>query len=154
MADKLDQALRQITLGVVRDMESRRAQKLIEGLLEREENFVIPVSGFVGQNVQWSEMAIKFGTVFVSAEGQRDSQLIRPHVTSGAYVPIGGPVILDACVTEWNVTSKDETVGCTIMIGAHTTDESRKFEGELHVRFQGYGAPADPYGDPSMYDVG
>lgn len=154
MATDVDKLVRSITLGVAKDMASRRAQKLLEGLMERSENFVIPISGYVGTTTKWSEMTLKFGTTFVNGEGQRDSQLTRPHISVGSYVPVGGPVVIEACVTAWDVSSKDETVGCTIMVGAHTTDERRKFEGELHVRFQGYGAPADPYGDPSMYDVG
>lgn len=151
---QLSRSLQKLTIGAVRDMQGRRVQKLTEGLVEREEQFVIAVDGRAGEFPAWNTVKVKFGITYVYGKAHRDSQLIRPHFVYGSTVESGGPVGLLACITKWDVTKADETTGCTLAIGAVATDQARRFRGELHARFQGYGVPTDVYGDMSSVDVG
>lgn len=144
---KLQSAMRGLTIGTVRAMDRKKKDRLIEGLAEREEQFKIEVSGRGEEFPVWAKVNIKFANVFVDGTGQRDSEFDRPFYSYGYVVPVGGPVGIDACVTDWNVNDRGETTGCVMWVGARATDVSRKFRAEVHAVFQGYGMPPDPYGD-------
>lgn len=139
-------AVRGLTLGVMKAADRAREQRELEGLADVEENIKIDVAGRAEEFAAWTRLAIDFETVFIDASGQRDTEFDRPHFTYGAAITKGGPVGLLACVTDWEVNERDEVTGCIIAISAIATDTSRTFQGELHAKFQGYGAPADAYG--------
>ena len=149
----LAQSMRSLTIGTVKSMSAAQRQRDLEGLIEREDQFKINVSGRGEEFPAWTEVEIMFGVTFVDASGQRDSPYDRPHFTYGVEIEQGVPVALDACVIEWNVNDRNECVGCTLAIGPRSTDVARTFRGALHARFQGYGVPADPYGDTAMLDT-
>lgn len=149
---KLARSMKALTIGVVRGVDQAKAQRELEGLAEYEEQFKIDISGRAEEFPIWSQTDLKFGVDFVDASGQRDSPYDRPHFTYGCYVEEGPPVGVLACVIRWDVNDKEETIGCRIAIGAVASDRSRNFKGELHARFQGYGAPTDSYGDLSQGD--
>jgi hypothetical protein len=146
---KLERAMNSLTVGTVQAMDRKKRDRLIEGLAEREEQFKIEVSGRGEEFPEWTKVELTFESVFVDGTGNRDSEFDRPVFTYGYYVPVGGPVGLDACITEWNVNDRSETTGCVMWIGARATDVARKFKAEIHAVFQGYGMPPDPYGDIS-----
>lgn len=151
---RLERAFRGLLIGTVQRVEQAKRQRGLEGLAEREERYAIQVSGRGEEFPSWHEVHVRFGIEFVDATGQRDSWLTRPHFTYGATVEVGGPVGLHACVTRWDVTDRNEVTGCMLAIGAVATDVARKFRGELHACFQGYGAPAERvYGDVTQYDT-
>lgn len=151
---RLDRTYRHLTIGQVNGMSSRRLQRELEGLREFEDQFKIEIAGRGEEFPVWTEVHLKFNIDFVDATGQRDSPFDRPHFTYGAIIESGGPIGLDACVTRWDVDDRNQTTGCMLSIGARATDFARKFRGELHARFQGYGAPTEAYGDPTNYDRG
>lgn len=143
---QVEESLASVTIGTVRSIEGAKAQRALEGLAEREEQLKIDVSGNAEEFTTWVEVEIEFETIFVDATGQRDSDFVTPHFYYGSYVPVGGPVGLVACVTEWVTNDRNETTGCTLAIGCQASDVARKFKGELHAVFQGYGVPVDDYG--------
>lgn len=149
---QIEDSMNSMTIGAVRSIEGARAQRALEGLAEREEQMKIAVSGQAEEFNSWTTVEIEFETVFVDATGQRDSDFTRPHFYYGSYVPVGGPVGLVACVTEWKTSDRNETWGCNLAIGCQASDVARKFQGELHAVFQGYGVPADIY-DMTNFDV-
>lgn len=149
---QIENTVRGLTVGMIRALDSAKAQRALEGLAERVEQFQIEVFGQAEEFASWSFAKVKFETVFVDGRGQRDSELLRPHFTYGAYIPVGGPVDLSACVTEWEVNDRQETIGCTLAIGTAASDVARKFRGELHAEFSGYGAPVLDYGDIGLSD--
>jgi hypothetical protein len=142
---RIEKALKGITLGTVTDLKAAedRAQK--DGLIEREEQFQIAISGIAEEFLDWQVVEIKFGTMFVDATGQRDSELERPHFTCGAEITQGDPVGIMACVTEWKVTDRNETIGCKLAIGVAASDQRVKFAGFLHANFQGFGLPRNTF---------
>jgi hypothetical protein len=150
---QVDRTLRGLTFGRVRGGNARQAQRELEGLQEYELQYKIAIAGTAEEVVAWSEVPLRFDVEFVDAAAQREAPFDRPHFTYGAYIESGGPVGIHACVTRWTMGKRNEVIGCIIAIGPVATDQSRRFRGELHARFQGYGAPAESYGDPTMYDV-
>lgn len=139
-------AVRGLTLGVLTASARAKEQRQLEGLAETEENVKIDVVGRAEEFPIWTRLHIDFETVFIDASGQRDTEFDRPHFTYGAVVHKGGPVGILSCVLQWDVNNRDEVTGCIIAISAIATDHGRRFQGELHARFQGYGMPADAYG--------
>jgi hypothetical protein len=149
---RLDRSIQALTLGRVRGESEAKRQRQLEGLAEREDQFSIAVTGRGEEFPAWTETHINFNVTFVDATGQRDVPFDRPHFTYGVYIEDGGPVGLLACVTRWDVNTRNEVTGCMLSIGAVATDYARTFRGELHARFQGYGAPVEAYGDETQYD--
>lgn len=145
--NRLERAMKGITIGVVRSTEDRKAQRSLEGLEDREERLVIGIEGRAEEFPAWDEVEVTFATVFVNGTGMRDTELIRPHITYGGVCEHGGPVGFMATVMEWKTNKRDETIGATFAIAAVATDEARTFRGEVHITVTGYGAPADAYGD-------
>lgn len=146
--DKLGESMKSLTIGVVRGIEGRRLENALEGLREIEHQVKLEIDGRGEEFPVWSEVEVAFDVDFVQASGQRDSPYDRPHFTYGAVITKGGPVGIHCCVLEWKITDREEIVGATVAVGAAATDVARRFHGEVHLRFQGYGAPADSYGDP------
>lgn len=150
---QMDRTMKALKLGGIKHMNQRAMQRALEGLQEYEDQFKIEVSGDAEEFPAWSETHLKFNIDFVDATGQRDAPFDRPHFTYGTYIEEGGPVGIIACVTRWDINDRGETTGCMIAVGAVATDYARTFRGELHARFQGYGAPTEQYGDPTQYDI-
>lgn len=151
---QVERLMRDVTLGTIRAMEYRREQSEIEGLREREAQFQVSISGRGEEFPSWTSVELEFETLFIDGRGQRDSELERPQFTYGVYVPRGGPVGVLACVTSWKLSDRNETIGATVGLGAVSTDVARKFSGQVHLTFQGFGCPADVYGDPLQNDEG
>lgn len=150
---QMDRTMHSLTIGAVKGMSYERTQRELEGLREYEDQFKIEIAGRGEEFPEWVEVHIKFNIDFVDATEQRDAPFDRPFFNYGAYIEQGGPVGIQACVTRWDVNDRNETTGCMLAVGAVATDVARSFSGELHARFQGYGAPTEAYGDPTQYDT-
>jgi hypothetical protein len=144
---QVERAVAGLTISVLKGQKKAEEARLAEGLAETEEQLKLEISGRAEEFPIWTDLRIKFGTVFLAAPGQRDSEYDRPHFSYGYEVTEGGPVGLDACVTEWLVNDREETVGCKLAVGPRATDYGTRFRGLIHARFQGYGAPVDVYGN-------
>lgn len=140
-----------LTIGVAKSTADYIKQKDLEALQEVDEQFQIEIEGRAEEFPIWDQVKLKFNTRFIDATGQRPSPFDKPHFTYGAEVNTDTthkPVGVMACVTEWNVNDRGETVGCTVSVGAVATDLSTKFKGWVHCTFQGWGAaPESIYGD-------
>lgn len=134
-----------IMLGTVTNLSKAQEEAEKDGLIERDEQFQIAVSGVAEEFVTWEEVSLRFGNLFTDATGQRDSDLERPHFTYGAETIVGGPVGLLACVTEWTTNERNETIGCKLGIGVLATDRATKFRGFVHANFQGFGLPRNTF---------
>jgi hypothetical protein len=143
--NRLENALKGMTLGVVRSIDNAADRAYKDGLVEREEQFQIAFSGVAEEFFAWQTAEVKFGNVFVDATGQRDSELTVPHFTYGAELESPIPVGIMAVIMAWKKTDRDETIGCTLAVGAAATDQSTKFFGALHATFQGFGQPANTF---------
>jgi hypothetical protein len=139
-------AVRGLTLGVLTHAQRAKEQRELEGLSEIEELVKVDVVGRAEEFPIWTQVHLEFETVFIDAAGQLDTEFDEPHFTYGAVVTKGGPLGLVACVTKWDKNDRGEVTGCILGISAISTDHGRKFQGELHARFKGYGMPADIYG--------
>lgn len=142
----VERAVRGLTLGVMSAAKRAKAERELEGLAHVEENVKVDVVGRSEEFPIWTEVHIEFETVFIDASADQDTEFDQPHFTYGAVINKNGPCGLLACVTSWDINDRDEVTGCILAISAVATDHGRKFQGELHARFQGYGMPADAYG--------
>lgn len=141
----LERSFKALRIGAVKDTQKLREKAEADGLIEREEQFVIGVAGVAQEFFSWQTVDVKFATVFVDATGQRDSALTRPHVTVGAelYTPV--PVAVTGVVMSWKTNDRNETLGATVAIGVYSTDQSTKFKGAVHLTFQGFGQPVNTF---------
>lgn len=147
---RLERSFKTIRIGAVRDVQRLRAQAEEDGLIEREEQIHIDVSGRAEEFAAWKEVDIDFATIFVDATGQRDSPFDRPHVTVGAELYTPTPVALHAVVMSWKDNDRNEVLGATVAIGASSTDKSTKFKGVIHLTFQGFGQPLNTFNDEEL----
>jgi hypothetical protein len=142
---RIEKALHGITLGTVTNLQKAQEESAKDGLIERDEQFQIAISGVAEEFLDWQEVELKFGNLFTDATGQRDSELERPHFTYGAEITVGSPVGIMACVTEWKTNERNEVLGCKLAIGVAASDQSVKFKGYLHANFQGFGLPRNTF---------
>jgi hypothetical protein len=147
---KLERSFKALRIGSVRDMQRYQWRAEEDGLIERDEQVRIAVAGVAEEFFKWTEVALKFTTVFVDATGQRDSPHIRPHLSVGAEVYTPTPVALTATVMDWRTNDRNETVGARIAIGVSSTDLPTKFKGAVHLTFQGFGQPLNTFNDEDL----
>lgn len=139
--NRLDKALKGLAIGVPRNLQEAQERAYKDGLIEREEQFQIAIGGNAEEFFAWSVVEVKFGTLFVNATGNRDSELEVPHFTYGASIETDSPVGVLAAVMEWKTTDRLEIIGCDLAIGVAATDRATRFKGFLHATFQGFGQP-------------
>lgn len=150
--NRIENALKGIVIGTVTNLKRAEQAAYDDGLQEREEQFQVAISGLAEEFFKWELVTIKFGTAFVDATGNRDSELTQPHFTCGTKIDTPTPVGVLGSVMEWITTERNETIGCVLAIGVCSTDQATKFKGALHCTFQGYGQPILTFGEEA--DVG
>lgn len=146
----LDRSFKAIRIGAVRDVDKLRARALADGLIERDEQFHLMVSGVAQEFYAWQQKDLAFSTVFVDATGQRDSPFDRPHISVGSELYTPTPVSIVATVMSWKTNERNETLGCRVAVGIQSTDLPTKFKGALHLTFQGFGQPANTFDDAEL----
>jgi hypothetical protein len=146
----LERSFKGLRIGATLDMQKIQERAEKDGLIEREEQFHIAVSGLAEEFFEWTTTKIKFATAFVDATGQRDSPFDRPHIAVGCEIYTPVPVAINAVVMEWETTDRNETVGATIAIGVSSSDQATKFKGAVHLTIQGYGAPINTFDDAEL----
>lgn len=147
---KLERSFKAIRIGAVRDVQRIERRVRADGLIERDEQAQIAVSGLAEEFYKWQEVEVKFSTVFVNATGQRDSPFTRPHVSVGSELYTSTPVAITAVVMQWQTNERDETLGAKVAVGVLATDQATKFRGAVHLTFQGYGQPLNTFNDEEL----
>lgn len=150
LINELERSFKNIRLGAVKDVNRIRERAESDGLIERDEQFHIIVSGVAEEFFSWQEVEITFSTVFVDATAQRDSPFDRPHISVGSELYTSTPVSITATVMEWKTNERNETLGAKIAIGVASTDQSTKFKGAVHLTFQGFGQPLNTFNDEEL----
>lgn len=148
--NRLERAMSGLTVGVVKSMQRYQERAYEDGLIEREEQFHIHVTGRAEEFAVWTVTEVDFGLVFVDATAQRDSPFDRPHFTYGAVVETLDPVGLMASVMDWKTTDRNETIGAKVAIGVVGTDRAVKFEAAIHASFQGFAVPLNTFPDEDI----
>lgn len=147
---KLERSFKAIRIGAVRDVQAIQKKAIEDGLIEREEQFQIAVSGVAQEFFAWQTVDIVFSTVFVDATGQRDSPFDRPHISVGSELYTSTPVAVQGVVMSWKTNDRNETLGAKVAIGILSTDKATKFRGSVHLTFQGFGQPANTFSDEEL----
>jgi hypothetical protein len=147
---KLERSFKALRIGAVKDGQDLRQRAEEDGLIERDEQFRLAVSGVAQEFFSWQTVDIVFSTVFVDSTGQRDSPFDRPHISVGSelYTPV--PVSITAVVMSWLTNDRNETLGAKVALGVASTDKATKFKGSVHLTFQGFGQPKNTFDDAEL----
>ena len=152
----LARSIRQLTIGVVRDVDRRRSGREANALAEREEQFQIAVSGTATDYPLWVTAELSLATAFSIATGARDSTLQRPQVAVGfeltsvmrenddrEWEPVTAGVLVSAVVRDYHFDAAHALDRAVVLIGATAPGDELRFTGFVHITFQGYGAPRE-----------
>lgn len=139
----LVRSIEAMTVGAISAHAKARTQYDRASLGEIDQQFHVPVSGTATNVPQLVEVTVTFEAPFVDAYDERQSPYTDPTFTSGVYMPTGGQVFFAVCVRSW-VTDEDRDfyTGAVIGVTAFVPTGTAKFDGEVHLNFEGYGAPA------------
>lgn len=147
---KLERSFKAVRIGAVRDVQRIEKRAREDGLIEREEQIQVAVSGVAEEFYKWEEIPLSFTTIFVDATGQRDSPFSQPHIYVGSELYTSVPVSITATVMSWVTNERNETLGARVAIGILATDQATKFKGAVHITFQGYGQPLNTFNDEEL----
>ena len=147
---QLERSFKGLRIGAVRDAQNYRKRIEEDGLIERDEQFRVAVSGRAEEFFSYQIVEISFTTIFVDATGQRDSPFDRPHISVGSEVYTSVPVTLTATVMSWKTNDRNETLGAKVAVGVASTDQATKFRGAVHLTFSGYGQPLNTFTDEEL----
>jgi hypothetical protein len=139
----LQRSIRALTIDGIRALDKRREMLGFDAMGEFEQQFQIEL-----------EVMVAFDVDFYNAVDQRDSPYTLPHFTYGAVITGGAPALITACVRQWDIDDTDTVHGATVAVGVCNpgTEVASRFIGQLHMTFQGYGAPVE--GSPPDLDTG
>lgn len=155
----LERTIRQLSTGGALGLDARRSAAGYDQLQEIEAQIQIPIWGIAASGAGWSKFNIAFDVQFMFAPEQRDSPLAVPHFTFGPVVS-GVPYPVEATpdpnnpdslvaitcqIVEWGVDQAlGSIIGAVVGIGTSTLGGgSVKFNGYVHLTFQGYGSPLE-----------
>lgn len=139
---RLQKSLGAMTFGVVRQMNEKREGLDKTRMMEREQEFQIPISGEASSVAVWDEVELTFRVEFLPATGQRDSPYEFPTFTFGYELETKDPVGILAYVKEWRQDDRDTIYGAVVNVGAFL-GQNQPFRGRLHMLFSGYGSPIE-----------
>lgn len=144
-APSLARSLRAMTLGVLHSYSERRDARAAGELGEIDQQYQVTISGSAGQRATWQAQEVIFDVPFIDGSDDRDPDFLYPLFTYGTVVKTGSRLVLVCNVTGWNV-DEDYVRGCTLEIGVFRPPPGgvAEFAAELHLNFQGWGAPSPP----------
>lgn len=168
--------LQSIQIGTALALSSKRGRDDELDMHDIDLQYQLPISGVATSIIGWGQIALEFEWQFHYAPANRDSRLVWPNFTYGAYIP-GSPVGVLACVTDWMIDDDTNAiVGAELAVGAisggtaeapasanpDTTGDATPsaaqvgaaFQGQLHVNFQGWAMSRDDFSDTPDLETG
>lgn len=141
-------------------LERRRGGLAADKLGEVENQFQVKVDGIATDVADWASFDVTFDVEFAYAPSDRDSNLIMPHVTHGAFFDTvsSAPssddqtvsVSAHVAVRAWrsNVDSGALT-GATVAVAVTSpgNKDGTFYSGTIHLTFQGWGTPPEVSND-------
>jgi hypothetical protein len=141
----LASSLRAMTLGTLQAYNERQAARETDGIGEIDQQFQLTIAGKAGPKAIWETTEVPFDAPFIDGSEDRNAPFLYPLFTFGSVVTQGSKLVIVCNVTAWH-TDEDYVNGCTIEIGIFRPAGGGigDFAGELHLNFQGWGAPEAP----------
>lgn len=140
MHDDTRAAIEAVSLGMVRDIDSRNDRRRELGLRETINLFQCDISGAVASNLTWTEVEIGFDYHFYYSPGTHDTDLDTPNFASGA-TELSVPMLVCTYVTRWlRDPDNDAVIGARVAVGAMIPDVGHlvSFKGTMHFQFTGF----------------
>lgn len=142
----LVRSIEAMTAGVLRNANAARDRYALLSLGEIDQQFHLPVSGVATQQTSIRVIEVVFDAPFIDAYDERQSPYEDPTFTSGVYMRKGDGVFFAVSVRQWVVQDGFYT-GAVVAVAAYVPTGTQQFVGEIHLNFQGYGAPAGDESD-------
>lgn len=176
--------LQSIQIGTALALSGKRSRDDELDMHDIDLAYQLPISGVATSIIGWGQIEIEFEWQFHYAPANRDSRLVWPNFTYGAYIPSSlaegstiVPVGVLACVMDWMIDQDTNAiVGAVLAVGAlgtgtaedpasanpDTTEDSTPsaaqvgtpFQGQLHVNFQGWAMSRDDFSDTPDLETG
>lgn len=136
-----------MSIGAIRSWQDMRERVWAESLDEYDEQFQASITIETTDSIVWIEKDLSFGLMFVT-DPNRNSPYSTPLFTYGVEWKSGEPMFVQIMVKQW-ARSEQGVGGCRLLIGAvnPSSGKLKKFDGLLHLNFQGYGGPKNEEGE-------
>lgn len=144
----LSRAVRSLSIGAIRAYDQDARSYDATALGEIDHQFQVPISGEAGGIASWALLEVEFGAYLLDARDERNSDYADPLFTYGSRISKGPPVVVACNVRRW-VEEDGYYSGAVVEVGVFRPGaaDSQGFAGEVHLNFQGYGAPSDESDD-------
>jgi hypothetical protein len=138
----LARSLRAMTLGTLKSYNDRRDSFEADTIGEIDQQYQVTIAGEAGPQVVWNELVVAFDAPFIDGREDRNAPFQYPMFTYGTVVLQGSRLVVVCNVIKWNVL-EDYVRGCTLEIGVFRPQGGGvgDYRGELHLNFEGWGAP-------------
>lgn len=119
-----------------------------EGLAEYLQQFQVPVEGTLGGTAGWTDLSLEFDVPMLRSPPGRRVPYDKPTYAFGAWIKSGIDGIIVANIRKW-IQSEEAVEGALMRVGAYAPGATNEtaFSAEIHMTFQGYGAPFDDISD-------
>jgi hypothetical protein len=143
----LQRALGAMTIGVARKQQARETELSTQRLDQRDQQFQVELAGVIDLNVSaWAEIQCDFAYVFTFDEHVNDTPYDKPQFSFGYEMVTEEPVMIAACLTEWQTTPEGDITGALVKaacVSPISDNEGDSFRARLHLTFSGYCGPID-----------
>lgn len=157
----IQRSLAAVSIGTIRAREERVAQDLIDANDEYDQQFQVPYTGtLIGRDPLRVTVQLTFAVRFIREPVEyRDSPYEFPHFTYGdEQTGLDESVVFTHAVVRRWIYDEDEVTGVEVMILLHNpfaadddpdaaNKEELRFNGVMHLNFEGYAAAFDPTED-------
>lgn len=139
----LSRSLRALSIGAIRAFDDTRNAAARDGLGELDHQFQAPISGVAGGVAAYAQLEVLFAAPLIEARDSRHPDFADPLFTYGAVVKRGPGVFVSCAVRRWLETD-GYYEGAIVEVGVCRPGamDSQRFAGEVHLNFQGFGAPS------------
>lgn len=138
----LSRSLRALSLGAIRAFDDAKAIAERDGLGELDHQFQCPISGDAGGIATYAQLEVTFAAPLIEAKNSRQSDYADPLFTYGAVIRRGPGVFVSCAVRRW-IEEDGYYSGAIVEVGVCRPGaaDAEGFAGEVHLNFQGFGAP-------------
>lgn len=132
-------SIRAMTFGAIDANAVLRDNRARDGLGEIDQQFQLPISGFANETLAFTEVELDFAAPFLDGYDERQSPYSDPTFTYGLHMKKGDAIF--SVLLRRYVVKHENYVGAVIAVGAYCPVNTSKFEGFIHLNFQGFGTP-------------
>lgn len=153
-------SIRALTIGSIIASDRRRQLDRDEAMQELDQQFQLPISGVATAVPVWQDVEIAFDVTLLDAPDMRETPYSEPLVTHGVFC--ADDVFVTVAVAAWIRDEQQNFAGARVRIGVVAffedpvlmptftaqavapVETTRRFRGDIHLNFSGFGSPDFP----------